>query len=302
MIENMRGRTAETKYGRIPLWLYEAGVSLQAIATYGWLHGRYGHYDRMMPSYGTLAKELGVSRGSVITYVKALMAAGALRIEESGAADHRTNTYAIAFNEPFPVEAQVGAGQPADQSGELVSRLTRTGQRADLAGQPVEHEEDVFKKTYKTSPSRPPAQRRAAPVARPAQTEEEAGSSLELNRAILFLQRLPGPWTVGPKDAQRIAPALLGTAGRLGWSLDDDLAAQLCTNPDGINSYAAVLERDRIPNLIPHQAVHGQRSNLKPACGTCLDNNPHAAHNPRWRTRSGQPCPACHPNVHASAA
>jgi hypothetical protein len=301
VIENMRGRTAETKYGRIPLWLYEAGVSLQAIATYGWLHGRYGHYDRMMPSYGTLAKELGVSRGSVITYVKALMAAGALRIEESGAADHRTNTYVIAFNEPFPVEAQVGAGQSADQSSELVSPLTRTGQPADLAGQPVEHEENVFKKTYKTSPSRPPKQR-TAPPAKPARGEEEAGSSPELSRAILFLQRLPAPWTVGLKDAQRIAPMLMAAAGELGWSLDDRLAARLCTNPERINNYAAVLEKDRIPNLIPHQAVHGRRGNLLPACQPCLDENPHAAHNPRWRTRNSQPCPDCHPAAHAAAA
>lgn len=100
MTENVRGRSSETKFGRVPLWLYDTGVGLQAIATYGWLHGRYGHYERVMPSYGTLAKELGVSRGSVIAYVKALTSVGAVRIETSGAAGRQTNVYAIAFAEP----------------------------------------------------------------------------------------------------------------------------------------------------------------------------------------------------------
>jgi hypothetical protein len=65
-----RARSTETKYARTPLWLFETGATLQAKATYAWLHGRYGHYDLVVPSYNTLAKELGVSKGSVINYVK----------------------------------------------------------------------------------------------------------------------------------------------------------------------------------------------------------------------------------------
>lgn len=138
----------ETKYGRIPLWLYETGVGLQAISTYGWLHGRYGHYERVMPSYATLARELGVSRGSVIAYVKALTSVGAVRIETSGAAGRQTNRYVIAFNEPFEVAGQNtdqgGGGQNADRSAECTS----PSQPTDRGGQPVVQEEDVSNKTF----------------------------------------------------------------------------------------------------------------------------------------------------------
>lgn len=144
-----RIRSNETKYCRIPQWLYETGISLQAIATYGWLHGRYGHYDRVMPSYNRLAKELGVSRGSVIAYVKELVAVGAIRVQTSGAQGRQSNEYVIAFNEPFPVVT----GQHSDQG--VVSPLTATGQPADPGGQRAVQEEDVVKKTKKDSLSRP---------------------------------------------------------------------------------------------------------------------------------------------------
>ncbi|MEV7770533.1 hypothetical protein [Kitasatospora sp. NPDC086791] len=197
-----------------------------------------------------------------------------------------------------PAVAQPPLAQPTLGGPTLAEPAVVSPTLAELPHKNTNSKHTSRKKT--TSPSRPCAQPAPAPVARPVEREEEAGRSPELNRAVLFLQRLPAPWTIGPKDAQRIAPALLGTAARLGWSLDDDLADQLCTNPDGINSYAAVLERDRIPNLIPHQAVHGRRGNLPPVCGSCLDDNPHAAHNPRWRTRNGQACPDCHPAARAA--
>lgn len=146
MIEGLSGGSTETKYARIPLWLYEKGVSLQAVATYGWLHGRYGHYERVVPSYKTLAKELGVSKGSVVAYVQELVDAGAVRItqryDESG--DRTTNRYLIAFNEPFPV-----GGQPTDHPTEEAGgqntdhvdqgKHEKGGQPADHPGQDTDH-------------------------------------------------------------------------------------------------------------------------------------------------------------------
>lgn len=105
----MRGRSTETKYGRAPLWLYETGVGLQAIATYTWLHGRYGHYERIMPSYATLAKELGVSRGSIIAYVKALVSVGAVKVTTSRQAGRTVNEYVIAFNTWTVSDQPIGA-------------------------------------------------------------------------------------------------------------------------------------------------------------------------------------------------
>lgn len=301
MIENLRGRTAETKYGRIPLWLYDVGVSLQAIATYGWLHGKYGHFERVIPSYATLAKELKVSRGSVIAYVKELVAAGAVRIVTSGAVGQTTNLYEIAFNEPFPVrDVPVSGGQNADQ---VVSGLYSSGQNADQGGQPAVQEEDVPKKTKKTSSSRPrvPKPRPAAPTV----TAEEEGSTAtpEHRRAQLFLMRLPAPWGLGPADAARIAPQLAEAVDRLGLAYDDRLAEQIATNDFGINNFASVIETKRIPNLRPPAA---KPAALSPACPACLAANPTAEHNKRFRTHNGLPagrrCPECHPDAAPAAA
>jgi hypothetical protein len=55
-------KRSETRFCRIPQWLYSVGISLQAVALYGWLHGKYGWLPKINPSYATLAEELGVSR------------------------------------------------------------------------------------------------------------------------------------------------------------------------------------------------------------------------------------------------
>lgn len=146
MFEGLPGRSTETRYARVPLWLFQSGVSLQAIATYAWLHGRYGHLEEKFPSYRTLARELEVSKGSVINYVKELRDAGALVVEARYRAGGQTsNEYVIAFNEPIAPE---GSGQHSDQG--VVNMLTGSdqgepdgggqhtdqgGQRADQGGQ-----------------------------------------------------------------------------------------------------------------------------------------------------------------------
>src|SRR5690606_10841782 len=55
--EGLPGRSTERRYARVPLWLFQSGVSLQAIATDAWLHGRYGHLEEKFPSYRALARE-----------------------------------------------------------------------------------------------------------------------------------------------------------------------------------------------------------------------------------------------------
>lgn len=105
MPEGLRGRSTETKYARIPLWLFETGVSLQAIATYAWLHGRYGHYERTIPGYKKLAADLGVAKSTVIDHVRELKAVGALVVQPRfDGGRQTTNEYVIAFNEPFHTE------------------------------------------------------------------------------------------------------------------------------------------------------------------------------------------------------
>jgi hypothetical protein len=156
----------------------------------------------------------------------------------------------------------------------------------------------------KPSSPRPPTQR-TEPPAPPAPREEE-DSNNNTNRARLLLGRLPAPWTLGPLDAQRLAPQLAQAAEHLGWPIDDRLAAAICTNPGGMNNPADVLAKLRIPNLLPYAQIHGRRSNLPPACPTCLDENPHAALNARFRTHNGtaagRPCPTCHPDQLRPAA
>lgn len=194
MIEGLRGTTDETRYGRVPLWLFETGASLQAVATYAWLHGQYGHYRQKIPSYAKLAKELGVSRGSVINYVKELAAVGAVgvcgRVDERG--DRTTNEYVIAFNQPFPVggqNADQGAEQAGDEQGDDADQgkhgdggqdADQGGQPADQGGQHSDHgwsadwpaeedvvEEDGTKKTTTNTPALPGMTDPAAAAAKP---------------------------------------------------------------------------------------------------------------------------------------
>ncbi len=260
VIEHLRGRSTETKYGRIPLWLYETGVGLQAIATYGWLHGRYGHYDRVMPSYGTLARELGVSRGSVIAYVKQLVAVGAVQIETSGAVGQKTNEYVIAFNEPFTAasDAPVWGGQNADH---LVSGLYRSGQPADQGGQPAVHEEDVSKKTEKTvPPSGPP--NADAPVSEP-RAGTDGGGVVELampagGLAVLLevARRRPG-LTLSGRPLRDQALAVEGLLA-VGWAPGDLAAALAGEPPVGMRSAGAVLAArirslPAVPPVLPRQ-------------------------------------------------
>ncbi|MGW6912546.1 hypothetical protein ACWGB8_01790 [Kitasatospora sp. NPDC054939] len=149
------------------------------------------------------------------------------------------------------------------------------------------------------SSSRPPT-RQTRPAVPPDDLEEE-DSNQNINRARLLLARLPDPWTLGPLDARALAPRLAAAAHRLGWKLDDQLVNELCTNPGGMTNPVEVLAKRRIPNLRPYAEVHGCRGSLPPACQPCLDRNPFAAHNRRWRTHNGRPCPDCHPDARAAA-
>lgn len=150
----------------------------------------------------------------------------------------------------------------------------------------------------KTSSSRLPGPR---PVPDPASEPEEEGPSNgnDVNRARLFLMTLPGPWALGSADATRIAPQLATAVASLGLAYNDHLTGQIATNDFGINNFASVIETKRIPNL---RAPAAGGAKLPPACQPCLDENPHAQHNARWRTRGGQLCPICHPDARRAAA
>lgn len=138
-------------------------------------------------------------------------------------------------------------------------------------------------------------------------TEEEADFSPEqIAEAERFLQMLPAPWTVGRKTAQRLAPLLLEAAAAQGWQLDDDLRAQLTSNPDGIKRHASVLEKERIADL-PLRAALASRLTAVPAAqpaavlpAWCEDLD--CDEDTRERTitdaqgyRRTGPCPDCHP-------
>jgi hypothetical protein len=303
VIENMRGRSTETKYGRIPLWLYETGVGLQAIATYGWLHGRYGHYERVMPSYATLARELGVSRGSVIAYVKVLVSVGAVRIETSGAAGQQTNQYAIAFNEPFEVASELDrGGQNADHP---VSGLYRTGQNADPGGQRAVHEEDVLKKTKKTlSPRAVPNLPQQPPAAPKAEREIPAAPSNDdaVVTAAWAAARGGRRNPAAERDIAASARQLLAAAWPLAdvVALAEDMARRQPTYRD--------LTRHADHWQPPQPAAASAGSGLPPWCGKCADDglNTAARGNIKLRTLgtagTGELCPRCHPDAMTVAA
>jgi len=295
------------RFGRIPLWLYESGAPLQAIAAYGWLHGRYGHHGQVTPSYGTLAKELRVSRGSAIAYVQSLVSVGALRVKMSGATNHRSNTYEIAFEAPFP---DPGTGQYSDQSNRLlVSPVTSTGQNTDQlgpelvspltrTGQPVGHDIDEVQDNYVDKTSTAPTL--AASTAGPSGTgeaaagdgyaEQEPNPDAEAVIDKLDLQRQPGR----SERAQLLAPIAAALAA--GWSVPD-LVATLGRDWTGAN--------DRVRTAIyrakdlgaPRRKAGGVGSDRPKWCGQCDERTRMAEDANRHPER----CPDCHPHATPTA-
>lgn len=142
-----------------------------------------------------------------------------------------------------------------------------------------------------------------------APTEEEADQFTpdEIQAAEHYLQLLPAPWAVGRKTAQRLAPLLLEAVTAQGWDLDDDLRAQLTSNPDGIKRHASVLEKERIADLPLRAAMAKPTAGLpQPAAAAvslpawCEDLD--CDEDTRERTitdakgyRRTGPCPDCHP-------
>jgi hypothetical protein len=146
-----------------------------------------------------------------------------------------------------------------------------------------------------------------------APTEEEADPFTpdEILTAEHYLQMLPAPWTVGRKTAQRLAPLLLEAATAQGWELDDDLRAQLTSNPDGIKRHASVLEKERIADLPLRAAMAKPTVGLpQPVAAAASlpawcedldcdeDTRERTITDPQGYRRTG-PCPDCHPNAHA---
>jgi hypothetical protein len=206
-----------------------------------------------------------------------------------------------------PIDSENQSAHPTDPgpTAAEIGRLTRPG----VVGSPDRFEAQSVGSpdhTTSSSPEEPPPPAPAPSPGPSSATTGGGGINEQTNRARMLLMSLPAPWTCGPKDAARIAPQLAQTAARLGWPIDDHLGTAICTNPGGINNYPAVIAKDRIPNLLPYAAIHGPRSSIPPACTACLDQNPAAARNPRFRTHNGnangQPCPTCHPDHAAPAA
>lgn len=276
-------RRSETRYGRVPLWLYEAGVSLQAVATYGWLIGRYGHFDRISPSYATLAKELGVSRGSVIAYVKELQAVGAVRIAQSGAQGRQSNQFAIAFDAPFALES---TGQHSDQSaGRPVSQLDSTGQRADPGGQPVVQEEDSSFQTKKTLSSLVPQQATEPP----APVERETVASTDKPTTAQRIVRAAGLLTANEETAfiawVRVKHAPAAPAFWRKVEAEGDL-------PELVEAWRASQPMRPTLSLIPDWCGHCNRGTEPASIAERLTE-----------TTDGriEPCRACHPKRRTAA-
>jgi hypothetical protein len=169
-------KRSETRFCRIPQWLYSVGISLQAVALYGWLHGKYGWLPKINPSYATLAEELGVSRGSIINYFKELIKVGAVRVTVGGPKGRTINSYEIAYDAPF----KFASGQPADHSESdhesVVSGLTSSGHSADQSagqsGQPVVPEVEGLKKVEDSLPSDAPEPAAPEPPEAPVDERE----------------------------------------------------------------------------------------------------------------------------------
>lgn len=72
----------------------------------------------------------------------------------------------------------------------------------------------------------------------------------------------------------------------------------------GLGWWKTVTQTDLVEHAADWRAQQQEpgRTRLAPACAPCLERNPHAERNVRWRTRDGQPCPDCHPDARRSEA
>lgn len=284
-------RRGETRYCRVPQWLYASGVSLQAIATYGWLHGKYGFLPVIKPSYATLAEELHCSRGSVITYLKELVTVGAVRITVGGPKGRTINTYEIAFDAPFAF----ASGQPADHlkgadTSGVVSPLTSSGQSADQtpgqSGQRAVPEKEEVLKTEEDSLSSSASTTPAEPPAAPSSERENKAAPDK------------------PTAAQRA----IRSSGAISADEEQDFITW-CTAK--FNVKHAGWWKTCADDLPEHAAVwRGERAGfgaprvrqLPDWCRVCGEDNPAAEFNPKFRrTAAGAKCPDCHPDAAAAA-
>lgn len=281
-------KRAETRYCRVPQWLYSAGVSLQAIAAYGWLHGRYGFLPVINPSYATLAEELHCSRGSVITYLKELVRVGAIRINVGGPKGRTINTYEIAFDAPFPVSGQSADHLKGAESSQVVSGLTTTGQPADQSpgqsGQRAVPEEEVVK-NGKTLSARMPRQ----PQPSPAPVERE---------------------TVASQDKLTTAQRIVRTAAVVAEADEDTFIAWVRAKhpPAGPQFWRKVSAQGDLPELVEawraDQPSRPTLSLIPDWCGHCNRGQQPASIAERINeTTDGriEQCRACHPARRAAA-
>lgn len=83
MDHNFTSERAEkdVQHGKLPFWIFDLSLSLQAIALYGYIDMKYGNLPKgIFPKQETLAAALKVSQASVSKYLKELNTAGALTI------------------------------------------------------------------------------------------------------------------------------------------------------------------------------------------------------------------------------
>lgn len=99
-------RDRNSYFGIVPNWLYDVDISLQAIATFGYIQGRYGGSKHgIFPKIDTLAKALKVSPRSIRNYLAELEKVRAIKATRRGF--NKSNWYELASDGPLPQESNV---------------------------------------------------------------------------------------------------------------------------------------------------------------------------------------------------
>jgi hypothetical protein len=129
--------------------------------------------------------------------------------------------------------------------------------------------------------------------------------SRELAEQIAAVLDYRGQWP--DKRQQKTLTERLTAALDGGWSIED-LAGYLNLNGASVDSAAAVYAHRLKPGVLPEPpqpSMVQSTPQLPPVCAACLEENPAAEFNQRFRTRRGgdgtEPCPDCHPWLVQSA-
>lgn len=309
-------RPAGRGYWFIPMPVYlldtvydpDSPVNAPAAILWAHIHRHYAWRDRVFPSYARLAEETGQSESAVKRQLNTLKAAGAVTWGAAYRARGRSsNEYALAPMEPFRFDRET-AGPVQAKSGRHPSVEVKNDLAVESKSDPhpqVKNGLGIESSSYLESTddlSLAPVVAKAKDARGQGAVPEERENPAAPNNDTDPAAAVAAAWTTtrggrrnpaAERDIAASASQLLAAA----WPLTDVIALA----EDMARRQPTYRDLTRHADHWQPAAAAAGKPYLPPWCGECGDENPAARYNARFRRRSEQPCPGCHPDAPLAA-